>query len=210
FSIVTYTGTGANATVGHGLGVAPKLVIVKQRNGSTYSWTVHHDALSAGQVLFLEATSAATARATSFNSTDPSSTVFSLGTDLGTNASGNTYVAYCFAEIPGFSKIFSYTGNGSADGPFVHCGFKPKFVLIKESSAAGNNWQLYDSVRDPSNQMTNMLFPNTSGAESTGFNMDFLSNGFKSRLAGTGVNTNGNTYVGIAFADVPAKYSLAR
>ena len=214
FSIVTATTPTSGAfSIGHGLGVAPKLVIAFNRTTGTSS-TVYHAGLNGGNpgtsyYLQLNSTNGQASAAGVWGSVGVTSSLIGMTVGVTFTASQNI-VLYCFAEIAGFSKIFSYTGNGSADGPFVHCGFKPKFVLIKESSAAGNNWQLYDSVRDPSNQMTNMLFPNTSGAESTGFNMDFLSNGFKSRLAGTGVNTNGNTYIGIAFADVPAKYALAR
>ena len=214
FSIVTYTGTGANATVGHGLGVAPKMVIVKQRNGSTYSWTVYNASLTSGYVLALESTSAQFSRPTSFNSTAPTSTVFSLGTDSGTNASGGTYVAYCFAPVAGYSAFGSYTGNGSADGPFVYTGFRPRFVLVKKTSAT-SSWSILDTARDGYNVSDNPLLPNLSNAESTststsGAFADILSNGFKARGNSGDINDSGATYIYAAFAENPFKLSRAR
>jgi hypothetical protein len=213
FSIVTYTGTGANATVGHGLGVAPKMIIVKRRSTGTgtYSWTVWNKSVAdnsgAAFVLFLEATSAATSRATSFNSTAPTSTVFSIGTDLGTNENTSNFVAYCWAEIAGFSRFGSYTGNGSADGPFVYLGFRPKFIMVKSSSAVGN-WFVLDSMRDTSNVATRRLFPNLSNAEDTSALVDFTANGFKLRMS-SALN-DASTYIYMAFAESPFKNSLAR
>jgi hypothetical protein len=212
FSVVTYTGNAtAGATVGHGLGTAPKMVIVKQRNGSSYSWTVHHDSLTSGYVIALESTSAQFSRPTAFNSTAPSANTFTLGTDLGTNSSGGTYVAYCFADVEGFSKFGSYTGNGSADGTFVYTGFRPAFVLIKQSSSSGNSWQLLDTSRETTNPNDTVLFPNLSNAEGTlNATFDFLSNGFKVRTTDGTVNTSGSTYIYMAFAENPFKNSLAR
>ena len=143
FSVVTFTGNGVDtlsgvATVGHGLGVAPKWVIVKQRSAAR-SWNVWHSALSGTQFILLEDTAAVVTDATKWNSTIPTSSVISLGTAPGTNVSAGTYVAYCWAEIAGFSKFGSYTGNASSDGPFVATNFKPKFILIKVSSTA-NGW----------------------------------------------------------------------
>ena len=216
FSIVTYTGTGANATVGHGLGRAPGLVIVKGRNAA-WNWVVYNGSIGAGNYLSLNSTIAAAADSTMWNSTAPTSTVFSVGTNGNANGSASTYVAYCFAEIPGFSKIFSYTGNGSADGPFVHCGFKPKFILLKNASTTAH-WIVLDTVRNTYNIVDNKLAPSSSSYENdpspvggAGTNMvDVLSNGFKLRHTDTPTNGNTYTYIGIAFADVPGKYSLAR
>ena len=210
FSVVTYTGTGANATVGHGLGVAPKMIIVKQRNG-TFTWRVYHASLANTQVLYLSATDAATTETTTWNSTTPTSTVFSVGTGAGANGNTNTYVAYCWSEIAGFSKFGSYTGNGSADGPFVYLGFRPEFVLVKSSSLA-QNWTIYDTSRSPYNAADLLLFPMSSTAEilDTGQSIDLVSNGFKIRNSNANENTNGATYIYMAFAENPFRNSLAR
>jgi hypothetical protein len=209
FSVATYTGTGANATVGHGLGVAPRMVIVKQRNG-TFTWRVYHASLANTQVLYLSATDAATTETTAWNSTTPTSSVFSVGTSSATNGSTNTYVAYCWSEIDGFSKFGSYTGNGSADGTFVYTGFRPKFVLFKMSSAA-SSWFIRDTERDTYNASTKSLFPNLSDAENpSGAALDILSNGFKLRSTTSGVNGSGETIIYAAYAENPFRNSLAR
>jgi hypothetical protein len=214
FSIVTYTGTGANATVGHGLGVAPKLVFVKRRN-STSDWSVYFniDGLGAGvRYLFLNQTGGSVFDTTYWNSTAATSTVFSLGTSSNPNASGGTYVAYCFAEIAGYSKFGSYTGNGSSDGVFVYTGFRPSFILTKRTDSA-NYWMILDDERRTYNPAFNGLYPNLSDAEgnfgnSTG--IDFLSNGFKLRDSVASVNASGGTYIYMAIAESPFKFSLAR
>ena len=213
FSIVTYTGTGANATVGHGLGVAPKMVIVKSRS-SVLLWPVWHTSLASTEYLTLNATSAKTTGApTVWNSTTPTSSVFSIGSATGVNTNGATYVAYCWAEIAGFSKFGSYTGNGSANGPFVYLGFRPKYVIIKCSSAATYNWNTYDSARDLYNTTDDILQANTSSAEFTNDTanpLDFLSNGFKIRGSNAANNGSGATFIYAAFAENPFKNSLAR
>jgi hypothetical protein len=213
FSIVTYTGTGANATVGHGLGVAPKMVIVKSRS-SVLLWPVWHTSLASTEYLTLNATSAKTTGApTVWNSTTPTSSVFSIGSATGVNTNGATYVAYCWAEIAGFSKFGSYTGNGSANGPMIITGFRPKFVIIKCSSAATFNWNTYDSARDLYNTTDDILQANTSSAEFTNDTanpLDFLSNGFKIRGSNAANNGSGATFIYAAFAENPFKYSLAR
>jgi hypothetical protein len=210
FSVVTYTGTGANATVGHGLGVAPRMVIVKRRN-STGDWLVWNSVIAASNaanVLFLNATDAQSALSTNFNSTAPTSTVFSVGTNAATNASGGTHVAYCWAEIAGFSKFGSYTGNFNADGPFIYTGFRPKFVLLKASGDTGN-WNLLDGTRNPSNVANARLRPNISDAEVTTTFVDFLSNGFKIRTSDSDINyTVTNIYM--AFAENPFKNANAK
>jgi len=211
FSIVTYTGTGANATVGHGLGVAPSMVIVKRRTGGIQNWIVWHTAIAANEYLYLNLTNAKATGA--WNNTAPTSTVFSLDTATEYNATGSTYVAYCFAEVPGYSAFGSYTGNGSADGPFVYTGFLPRYVMIKQSSAAGENWTVYDSARNTYNITNSVLFPDTNSAEFTSTSfvpIDLLSNGFKIRTDGAGRNANGATYIFAAFAESPFAYSLAR
>jgi hypothetical protein len=212
FSVVTYTGNGSTGTVGHGLGVAPSMVIVKRRDGA-FGWNVYHSKLtSAAYVLFLQATDAQ-ATSSLWNSTAPTSSVFSLGTSSGGNASGGTYVAYCFAEVEGFSKFGSYTGNGSADGPFVYTGFRPAFILAKRIDTT-NNWLIHDTARATYNQVLNYLLPNSSGAEGIGnpstYGFDLLSNGFKCRSSTGGGNDSGGTYIYMAFAENPFKQSLAR
>lgn len=209
FSIVTYTGTGANATVGHGLGVAPKLIFVKRRN-STGEWLTYTQMTGNTNFLELNTTAASTASITAWSNTSPTSSVFSVGTTSGANSSNGTYVAYCFAEVPGFSKFGSYTGNGSADGRFVHCGFKPRYVLIKRTDSTGN-WILLDGGREPENEVNLQLAANLSNLESTSTGgIDFASNGFKVRITSTDLNANGGTYIYVAFAESPFVWSNAR
>jgi len=203
FSIVTYTGNSTgNATVGHGLGVTPDVIIVKNRSG-TNGWRLMHQNLDSGKTLFLEATDAQTTDAARTDLT--SSTLFTLTNDsAGINASSNNYIAYCFAEIQGYSKFGSYTGNANADGPFVYTGFKPAWLLIKETSGT-EDWRLYDNKRSPFNVMDDQLFPNSNSSEATSssYDLDFLSNGFKLRSSHGGYNTSGDTYIYIAFAESP-------
>ena len=205
FSISTYTGTGSNATVGHGLGIAPSLVIIKSRN-DTHDWYVRTPALSGTEFLVLNTTAAkGTASPEVWNSTVPTSSVVSIGTSIGVNRSSYNYVMYAFAEIPGYSSVGSYKGNGSTNGSFVYTGFKPAYVLLKRIDAA-QEWQVYDTQRDPFNVADHRLVPNTSGAESilTGDNnLDFLSNGFKLRQANGGMNASGSPYIYMAFAENP-------
>lgn len=214
FSIVTYTGTGANATVGHGLGVAPKLVIVKQRSsGTTENWATWHTSIANTEYLLLNGTAAKAAGATYWNSASPTASVFSVGTSNDTNENTKEYVAYCFAEISGYSKFGSYTGNGSTDGPFMWCGFRPKYVLVKRTDSTGS-WELYDAARGSKNPMgTTDLQADTAGAEnastiSTG--LDFLSNGFKGRDTTSYLNASSGTYIFAAFAEAPFKFANAR
>jgi hypothetical protein len=211
FSIVTYTGTGANATVGHGLGVAPKMIFFKQRSGGTArAWQVYHVAMGNGGGAYLNQTNAYSADATAFNNTSPTSSVFSLGSSIYPNQSGSPIVAYCWAEIAGFSKFGSYTGNGSTDGPFIYTGFRPKFVMIKRTDAT-DDWVILDTSRNTYNVMGNELYPDLSSAEGTGYSsFDYLSNGFKNRSTGTRFNANGGTYIYMAFAENPFKNANAR
>jgi hypothetical protein len=213
FSIVTYTGTGANATVGHGLGVAPRMIIVKGRSIAE-SWRVGHNSVNNGSspwnyYMALNLTNAAAAASTVWNNTAPTSSVFSIGTDSAMNSNTNTYVAYCWAEIAGFSKFGSYTGNGSADGPFSYTGFRPKFVLIKRTDTI-NDWAIIDTSRSSYNVSSAVLFPDLSDAEQASGNLtiDVLSNGFK--LRATSTNTSGGTFIYMAFAENPFKNANAR
>ena len=213
FSIVTYTGTGANATVGHGLGIAPKMIIVKSRTVAGTSWIVYHASLGATTAVYLDSTSASAPSALYWQNTAPTSSVYSVGAYAPTNGTGASMVAYCFSEIAGYSKFGSYTGNGSsADGVFVYLGFRPRFVLTKRTDST-SPWQILDSSRDTYNSSIKALFPNTSGAEANFTQpngVDFLSNGFKLRNSSTDDNASGGTYIYAAFAENPLKYSLGR
>lgn len=211
FSIVTYTGNNtAGATIGHGLGIAPKMVIVKRRNGSIANWRVYHAGLtSAAYNIFLSLTNAQTLDNTIWNSTAPTSTVFTVGNSADTNTTSD-YVAYCFAEIAGFSRFGSYTGNGSADGPFAYCGFRPKFVMIKRTDVA-DNWEMRDTSRDTYNVQISRLRADLSAAEvTTSGEIDITSNGFKLRNINSAYNTSAGTYIFMAFAENPFNYSNAR
>jgi len=201
FSIVSYTGTGANATVGHGLGVAPKFIIYKQRN-TARNWYVFTDVIDGSyDNLYLNLTDAKTDRSITL----PTSSVFSLSSSNEHNESSGTYIAYCFAEKKGYSKFGSYTGNGSTDGPFVYTGFKPAMVITKNVSSV-QGWYLLDNKRNPSNDMGKTLFPHDSAAEFdygvNPSNFDMLSNGFKLRQAGAN-NVSGQTIIYMAFAENP-------
>ena len=214
FSVVTYTGTGANATVGHGLGVAPKMVIVKNRTTAGDEWCVWHTSLTnATYYLYLNGTAAQAVDTTFWNSTAPSSTVISLGSNGRTNRSSSNMVCYAWAEIAGFSKFGSYTGNGSTDGPFTYTGFRPKFIMVKRTDSTGP-WLIYDTARDIYNQSNTLLRANTSQAETASGEIDILSNGFKYRGSSTNAdyvtNVSGATYIYMAFAENPFKNSLAR
>jgi hypothetical protein len=210
FSVVTYTGNGGTgATVGHGLGVAPKMVIVKQRS-STEAWVVGHQNLTGwNYILNLNSTAAQFIPSTQCLGT-PTSTNIVVGPNASTNSNTATYVAYCWAEIAGFSKFTSYTGNGSADGPFVYCGFRPKFIMIKRTVNAGGSWAIYDTARNTYNVANLTLYPNLSSADDTYDVLDFTSNGFKIRTSALGVNQSGDTFIVAAFAENPFKNSLAR
>jgi hypothetical protein len=208
FSIVTYTGTGANATVGHGLGVAPKMIIIKGRN-FVADWVVYHASIGNTAAVFLNTTGASSASSLYFQNTTPTSSVFSLGIAGGVNnSSSNTYVAYCFAAVAGYSAFGSYTGNGSTDGPFVFTNFQPRWVMVKRTDST-SDWYIWDTSRDTYNVETATLLADTSGAETSATSIDGLSNGFKCRSA-TVVNASGGTYIYAAFASSPFKLSLAR
>jgi hypothetical protein len=210
FSVVTYTGSGINATVGHGLGAVPKMMIVKGRS-TAYNWRVYHVSTGNDGATFLNTTAAFGSNSAIWNTTTPTSSVFSIGTDVGVNQITSTYVAYCFAEVAGYSKFGSYTGNGSTDGPFVYCGFRPAWIMLKRIDATGEDWFIYDATRNTSNANNLRLEPNLSDAEVTTSNVnDFLSNGFKIRNVATSQNSSGINYIFAAFATAPFKYSLAR
>ncbi len=202
FSIISYTGNKTSgATIGHGLGVAPAMVIIKERANSS-DWIIYHQSLGATQSIYFT-TAASNTNSIWFNNTAPSSTVITLGNSDGTNRA-NTMIAYAFAPVAGYSAFGSYTGNGSADGPFVYLGFRPEFVMIKNASATGD-WFIYDAVRNTYNVADNRLKPNLSDAEGTGgsFGPDILSNGFKMRSNFGEMNGSGNTIIYACFAESP-------
>ena len=215
FSIVKYTGNATVSTIGHGLGVAPKMIITKNLSRSD-AWPVDCRAANdgAGGIMYLNETGSlgAYGNTSPYPSTAPTNSVYSVGTAGNTNYNGSDLISYCFAEVPGFSKISQYTGNGSTDGPFVYTGFKPSFVMLKLGNAAGENWTIFDTKRnnyslaytqDNFNVVNSKLYPNSSGAEEYENFIDILSNGFKIRTASAGGNGNTYKYTYMAFAEAP-------
>jgi len=212
FSVLTFTGNGTQgATVGHGLGVAPKWVIVKARTtaGLDYGWWIYHAGVASdAEDYHLQfSTAAVVDDHNTWDDTAPTSAVFSIGGSGGSgagnfNITGNTLVAYCFAEVEGFSSFGSYTGNGSANGPFISTGFKPAYVLVKRTDAV-SQWSIFDNKREGYNVDNDVLVPNATAAETTTDYLDLLSNGFKARTTDANVNASGGTYVYMAFAENP-------
>jgi hypothetical protein len=209
FSVFTYTGTGAAGSVGHGLGVAPSLLICKQRNG-TADWVVYHSSLGRDKYLILNSTAAQGSVTGYWGNSDPTSTVVNFSAGYGgNNGTSNTYVMYAFAPVVGYSSFGSYTGNGSSDGPFVFTGFRPRYFFIKRSDSTGD-WRVYDAARSPYNTAGNDLLFNSSQADADVWPFDIVSNGFKARSSDTRVNASGATFVYAAFAESPLNYSRAR
>lgn len=206
-SVLIYSGNATSgATIGHGLGAAPKLVITKSRdNGTGRNWAVFHASLGATKYLELNNTDAVGTATNRWNDTAPTSSVVTFGDSQTVNGS-EAYVAYCFSEVEGFSKFSSYTGNGSADGTFIWCGFRPNQVVVKETSVA-DDWVMYDSARDPNNVAGRVLRCDNTDAEFDGRggsrDIDFLSNGFKLRTSNNTVNNSGSNYIFWAFAEHP-------
>ncbi len=215
FSIVGYTGNGtAGATIGHGLSDTPEMIIVKNRDAGE-GWVVYTEATGNTGFLNLNGTSAFTTSSGEWNNTSPTSSVFTVGTQGRVNSNTLDYIAYCFHSVEGFSKFGSYTGNGNADGPFVYTGFRPAFVMVKQATVSSRDWIILDDTRNEYNVADLQLLPNTSEAESTTFfsstaYLDFLSNGFKIRNSSVRNNENTATYIYMAFAENPFKYSNAR
>ena len=212
FSIVSYTGSGADSTVGHGLSSAPEIVIAKSR-GLAGGWRTWNKDIGDAFVLSLDSTAAAwNPGENPFNDTAPTSTVFSVGgSSNDINRSGIANLAYCFHSVDGYSKVGSYTGNGSTDGTFVHCGFRPAYVMFKGTDTT-YSWDTFDNKRDPINDVDGYLAANDTSAENHNavYSKDFLSNGFKLRTTHPTENGSGNTYIYIAFAEHPFKHSNAR
>jgi len=199
FSIISYTGNGASsATLAHGLGAVPKMMIVKRRDTSA-SWFVYHQVLGANNQLKLDNQEASSANQGAWNNTAPTSSLFTIGTADSVNANNGTYIAYIFSEVTGYSKFGNYMGNGNADGTFVNLGFKPSFVLVKITDSGVEHWMVLDNKRLGYNPANSQLFPNTNDDEETNTEANFLSNGFKLTRANTRMNGSGKNYVFMAF-----------
>jgi len=205
FSIVSYTGSGSSATIAHALGSKPDIIFTKQRDDNSAAWGGYVSALGATKDIGLNTTGAADADTSYWGDTEPTSTVFTVSSNARSNASGEAYIAYCFTNIKGYSKIGGYTGNGDVLGSYIHLGFKPAFVMVKRTDGGSNYWEIRDNKREPNNPMYFRLFPNINGAESQDANekIDYVSNGFKLRNTTTGSNGSGNTYIYMAFAENP-------
>ncbi len=203
FSIVSYSGsTNSTFTVGHGLSAVPKIFILKKRSSSGTNWVMYNANLGNDKRIQLNNTDAS-ASTTGFGSTDPTSSVFTVANGSTTGADGQTYIAYCFADVKGYSKFGSYAGNGNANGTFVYTGFKPAFVIVKVSSGGTGDWQLFDNKRIGFNGGNYRLKPSSNAAEATDSLIDFLSNGFKLRDTGGSFNASGDDYIYMAFAENP-------
>jgi len=204
FSIVSYTGTGSVATVGHSLGTIPSMIIIKNRSGVA-DWLVYHKSIGNTGGLYLNSTSATVTASGFFNNTSPTSSVFTIGTGGTPNNNGSNYIAYCFAEKKGFSKFGSYVGNGSTDGSYIHLGFKPAFVITKRTDSP-SDWVILDNKRNSFNVVDKKLESSNSDADTTQTACDFLSNGIKLKDTTTsylGTNISGGTYIYMAFAESP-------
>ena len=202
FSIVSYTGTGSAGTIKHGLNSTPSWILVKNRIDGSIYWYNYLKVLGNNTELYLNGTDAAPGSTGAWNTTSPTSSVFSVGSHGGTNASGEATIAYCFAEKQGYSKFGSYTGNNNADGAFVYTGFKPAWLLVFAYEAGNENWMLIDNKRDGFNVENEQVFPNTNDDEESNDEVDLLSNGFKLRRANTRMNGS-IPYIYMAFAESP-------
>ena len=214
FSIVRMDedGTGAAATVGHGLTQAPELVIGKPMNAAD-SWRVGSDFLTSwAYIMRLQTTVAEFSFPNAFNSTAPTATLVTMGSDGLNNSGPPAYrsILYCFHSVEGYSKVGSYVGNGNADGTFIYTGFRPAWILVKNTTATGNNWEMWDNKRDTYNIMNHLLEASSIGARITSAEVDFVSNGFKVRSTSDAMNDSGENLLYLAFAESPFKYSNAR
>ena len=210
FSIVLYSGSGSNTTVGHGLGVAPSFYVCKTRNGANYAedWVIYHKSLGATKNLRLQTNVTSDTQSAMFNDTEPTSSVFSLGTNNNVNGSGGTFVAYCLSEVAGYSKFGSFTGNGNSNGTFIFLGFSAALIIYKNADSA-QDWLMVDPKRIHDGTYLDYLEPNTNDSEGA-VALEILSNGFKLRESGTKFNGSGNTFIYLAFAESPFKNARAR
>ena len=206
FSIVTYTGTGSNATIGHGLGAVPQVFFIKRLDNND-AMNMYNESLGNTKTLRVDRTNAAATDSTFYNNTSPTSSLITLGTESGFNGSSSTYVMYAFAEKQGYSKFSSYTGNGNVDGTFLYTGFKPAWIMVKSSSNS-EQWEIVDNKRNTFNPLNLLLYPDQNAAEFTGaagdrLYCDFVSNGVKLRGNASSANGNGLSYIYMAFAENP-------
>jgi len=203
FGIYQYVGTAATATIAHGLGKVPKFVITKSMDAGN-NWRCYHEAMGNTKLNQLNENANIGTDANAWNSTTPTDTLFTLGSSNDTNTSGVNYIAYMFCDVPGYSKLGEYWGNGqTSDGTFVYTGFRPSFILMKRTSGGTGNWQVFDDKRLGYNGGNSYLAPNDANAENTGGQIDIVSNGFKMRNSGTYTNASGDTYLYAAFAEFP-------
>ena len=202
FSIVSYTGNATSgATIGHGLGAVPSMIIAKRRS-AVENWAVYHQSRGASKYINLDRTTAEQSSTSRWNGTEPTSSVFSVNTHGSVNGNGDTYIAYCFAGKQGYSKFGSYTGNGSSSGPMVVTGFKPAMVICKASNTSGD-WKIFDNKRIGYNAANYRLYPNANTVETSDSLIDILSNGFKLKTSSDSINGSGNTVIYMAFAEAP-------
>jgi len=203
FSIVKYTGNGViyGGIVGHGLGKVPKMMMVKNLSAGETDWMVYHASLGATKNMRLNNTDAIATSSAMWNNTTPTSSLFYLSNNGNVNASGQDYVAYCFADVPGFSKMGEYAANANADGPFIYLGFKPACIILKQYNTNGSNWFLFDNKRVGFNIENYYIAPDTSGTEGTTDKLDMLSNGFKIKTSNSDVN--GGDFIYMAWAETP-------
>ena len=203
FSIVTYTGTGSNATVGHGLGSVPRFIVTKDRDsGSSYGWYTYHASQGATKNLYFHTADSEVTSSDRWQDTTPTSSVFYVGTNGGVNGSSSGMLAYCFAEKKGYSKFGTYKGTGNAEGAFVYTGFRPAWVLFKRTNGNGN-WQLIDDKRLGYNPESRTFYINNQLSEQDETDADIFSNGFRLTNTGSDSNGSGDTYVYLAFAHSP-------
>jgi hypothetical protein len=214
FDIVTWTADGTSPrNISHSLGAVPKFIITKQRSPNAENWFTYHAELGATKNLRLDEAIAAQTQIGAWNDTAPTSTQFTTGNFANFTTNGNTLVAYLWSEVAGFSRFGSYVGTASADGPFVWCGFRPRWIMIKDATAANLDWRIYDTVRETYNEMGGGLEAGDAAAENYAISVraiDVLSNGFKIRVSASGLNGSGVTFVFAAFAEAPFKYARAR
>ena len=204
FSIITYTGTGSAGTIGHGLGVVPDFWMVKARS-ETRAWYGWSKGMSYGDVVNWSSNGAKSTDTSLFTSNAPTNQVINLGSSVGVNNSGQTFVCYAFTSIKGYSKFGSYTGNDNADGTFVYTGFKPAWIIRKNiDGGVTESWFMEDNKRNTFNPANEWLAADQNSAEgANNFDTDFLSNGFKLRATASGMNNNGDSYIYMAFAENP-------
>ena len=207
FSIITYTGTGTNGTIGHGLSAAPDMIWFKRRSGTAQNWKVYHSATGATKIFTLNDDRAEETDTTMFQDTEPTSSVISIGTQSNVNTGTADHIAYAWHSVEGYSKFDFYEGNSNADGPYVYTGFRPRLLFVKLVDSAGD-WWIQDTARDTTDSLTTYIAWNRGDANATGIDVDVMANGFK--ILSSSGDFNSNTVIYGAWADVPFKYNNAR